>query len=898
MIIFLFIKMIKKIVKKKTLTEKGYYFKDNLFYPCDENCLTCSEGKNNYSNNCLSCKHDQYLVEDLNNCEYRNYSGYYLDNNDSKLKKCYNTCETCNGAFEYDENSNKENQNCDKCIEGYHLKNGTKNCYNDTILEYGYYLSKNDSFYYPCSIQCLTCSEKNKCIKCNTKDGYYSIYEEELENNCYNNNTIEKGYFLDNQTYPYKWRKCYEKCDTCNLIGNETNMNCISCNKNLEEDLFLTEEGNCVYFCPNGTFQFNLNLTCLKSCPQNYEINEEKNECVKITVKQTSSSSDFKNIFLNNITSFLNSPSVINGSDFIAAVLSSDDIDPEEQLKKGISAIDLGNCTQEIKDFYNLSKDESFIILNMESKKNETKDEENNKNDKSFDIGKNTQIEIYDNSGRKLNLSVCEEEIKVMKYIGDIEQLDLNSAMNLANKGVDIFNSNDDFFNDICQKYDNTDGKDIIIEDRRKEIFKDVSFCQTGCTYTGMNYEFKAANCICDSSTIQNDLEENNYNNITEESEVNFKAITKSFMHNFLDFNSQVFKCYNLVFDSNSLKNNVGFYLMLIMLLIQIIIIIIYIFKKLKSIRNFMIIFKKNDPNEMNTLFQTNNVTNNIDNNRERKIIENQKENGHKKKYLKDKKEKKKEKHKKRKIEINKVNNNETENENNNRRKICFKENGSVFQKNSIENKKNLNIFLNNKNDNNIKERNFNFLNNCTSIFNKQTSILNINKKNNKSKIVQDKQLNSKKINRKNKQDKKDNKKNNNKTIKNANNKKTNKEKNKHIRYKKNFNLSPTDEDLKDMEYEKAINYDKRTYMRMCWFFLINSQIILGTFCTNNYLHLLIIKISFLVCTFQISFFLNAFFYTDKYISNAYHNDGVLDFITGLPKSINSSVATMIITNL
>ena len=40
------------------------------------------------------------------------------------------------------------------------------------------------------------------------------------------------------------------------------------------------------------------------------------------------------------------------------------------------------------------------------------------------------------------------------------------------------------------------------------------------------------------------------------------------------------------------------------------------------------------------------------------------------------------------------------------------------------------------------------------------------------------------------------------------------------------------------------------------------------------------------------------FFYTDEYISDAYHNDGVLDFFSGLPKCIYSFIATLITTNL
>ena len=110
--------------------------------------------------------------------------------------------------------------------------------------------------------------------------------------------------------------------------------------------------------------------------------------------------------------------------------------------------------------------------------------------------------------------------------------------------------------------------------------------------------------------------------------------------------------------------------------------------------------------------------------------------------------------------------------------------------------------------------------------------------------------------------------------------------------------LSKGDDNLQNLAYEQAILYDKRSYFRMYWAFLVDKQIILETFCKDNYLTLFVIKLSFLVCTFQISFFLNAFFYTDEYISNAYHNNGVLDFFSGLPKSIYSFLATMLITNI
>ena len=115
----------------------------------------------------------------------------------------------------------------------------------------------------------------------------------------------------------------------------------------------------------------------------------------------------------------------------------------------------------------------------------------------------------------------------------------------------------------------------------------------------------------------------------------------------------------------------------------------------------------------------------------------------------------------------------------------------------------------------------------------------------------------------------------------------------------KNYiNLSITNEDIQDMNYEKAILNDKRSYFKIYWSFLIDTQIILETFFTNNSLNLFIIKLSFFIYTFQISFFLNALFYTDEYISNAYHNNGVLEFIAGLPKSIYSFIARLITTNI
>ena len=100
-----------------------------------------------------------------------------------------------------------------------------------------------------------------------------------------------------------------------------------------------------------------------------------------------------------------------------------------------------------------------------------------------------------------------------------------------------------------------------------------------------------AANCICDSIILQND-EKNETNNKEQKESVNFKSITKSFISNLLDFNYQVIYCYNLALNNKIIIKNIGFYSLAIMFLSQIIFLIIYIVKKLKPLKDYMLIFK------------------------------------------------------------------------------------------------------------------------------------------------------------------------------------------------------------------------------------------------------------------------------------------------------------------
>ena len=158
----------------KDLIPINYYFNssDYIYYKCHENCYNCTNGyisdnmncitckhnyyfiygdnksncydktliNNGYYNNCLTCDNENnlYMLEDLNNCEFSNYTGYYLDNNTFILKRCYTTCKTCNGPYENNTLLNFENHNCILCAENYYkLSNGSfpNNCYDKVIID-------------------------------------------------------------------------------------------------------------------------------------------------------------------------------------------------------------------------------------------------------------------------------------------------------------------------------------------------------------------------------------------------------------------------------------------------------------------------------------------------------------------------------------------------------------------------------------------------------------------------------------------------------------------------------------------------------------------------------------------------------------------------------------------
>ena len=246
---------------------------------------------------------------------------------------------------------------------------------------------------------------------------------------------------------------------------------------------------------------------------------------------------------------------IINGDDYNMTISPINVIDTFQS-----TYVELSICEQILRKQYNLSSDEVLTILQIEIDK---------KNEKAL----TNQVEygIYDSNKKNLDLSYCKGvPIKVNYEIKDASLINKTMVSYYSEKGIDIFDSKDSFFNDICYSY--SEGRsDIILKDRVLDIYQNFSLCDTYCTYEKIDIETMSVTCSCDVK-----LEIN-----VEVSEPVFATIIED---SFKDSNFGVIFCYNLVFSLDYKLKNAGFLLFLILVIIHLILFLSYFCKGINPI--------------------------------------------------------------------------------------------------------------------------------------------------------------------------------------------------------------------------------------------------------------------------------------------------------------------------
>ena len=542
-----------------------------------------------------------------------------------------------------------------------------------------------------------------------------------------------------------------------------------------------------------------------------------------------------------------------------------------------VSNIDLGECENKLKRENKIPKEESLIIYKADIK---TEDLSNIY----------VLYEVYNPENLvKLDLEVCKDDkisINVPVNI-DPEIKTLYDSLNQS--GYNIFDKNDSFYNDICATYTSINGTDMLLSDRKKDIYstsKSQVMCQNGCELKSYDSTTKKAKCDCSINTKM----ETNLNDLfkKEEIEKNFyETITKS--------NFKVLKCYKLIFNLSRIKKNIGEILMSLIFIIFLILMIIFCClsrrrinnyikfvlqikttKTFKNIRKSAPLIKNVEKNSLKLKIKKslkNNKLDKLDESKLAKLVEeNEKKTFNKEKTKRKLKKNKKSsppKRRKKKFYSHSV----KKNSNTGRTSIdkIINNNNNILLNvkliNSKVGKRKSNTYKIKNNNDILKRKSKQYK---SAIFApKRISIIsnsNLNKK--KSFLLKNSSKSS--INWKNNES--------------------------------NFNKQDyrclNDQEMNSLKYELAIELDKRTYIQYYWSLLKQKQLILFTFYLQNDYNLTTIKISLFLISFSLYFTINGFFFSDETMHKVYTNKGKYDIILKIPKILYSTIVSAVINTI
>ena len=459
----------------------------------------------------------------------------------------------------------------------------------------------------------------------------------------------------------------------------------------------------------------------------------------------------------------------------------------------------------------NLTTEEILTILQIEIDK---------MNEKSL----TNQIEyaVYNEKREQLDLSDCKNvEVKIVYEIKNDSLIDKTMISFYSDLGINVFNGNDSFFNDLCYPFSISDS-DVILKDRLSDIYQNYSLCDNGCQYDEINMENMSVTCSCQVKTEIN-------------VEVSEPALTEMVQTTFKDSNFGVIRCYNLVFSLDYKLKNIGFLFFSFFIIGNIICIVFFLFSGTKSILEFVL-------KEMNK----NDYISKVHNPKKKKIIED---------------------------------NSNSNNNLNSRISLYPLDKSHIKKKKTFEKSKTVQLNSNNKKIKTLKKKgikknmkyqpififNYKYDNNYYKINRKKSD------KNTSSKIIFNKKGKSKLFATRN-----------NKSFKNKNTKLNKEEKcpgyYNLIRINSNNSSKRKPPESKyildNYTYEEAVKYETRDFWRIYFIFLLSKENIFNTFLFKTPLESQPIRISIFIFNYSCDFALNALFYLNQNISDKYHYEG------------------------
>ena len=484
----------------------GYYFdsEEQIYKKCYGKCYSCYGKGNETNNNCRECKDNLILLNDslnitncFNTCNYY----YYFDKENNyhctESNQCPNEYDILieeKGQCIYQEEliTTYEKAGSTLITEALTIKSNIETISTNKIdifaeCENGFLIDENNNAICKCALEkCLSCSiealNNSLCSRCNYD--FYPI-ENDPSNigqyiNCYKGPL--KGFYLDKNEKIFK--KCYYTCETCEIEGNNITHNCLECNEDFHFNIsFANNSFNCYENCPYYHYfdsGNNYHCTTNYSCPNNYPLLiKDKLECIKgdiynmlddiiilnlnFDIKEIIINSTYENIYYNIYTeSFEN---IITSENYDTSRVDIGIVEVLELEKMTISfntlgyenyddgdynltRIEFGDCEMKLKRYYNLSIYDKIYLEKIETKQ------------EGIQIPK-VEYNLYSKlSGQKLtklNISVCDDSEIFISY-----------SISLT-ENIGLFNSNSDYYNNVCYKATSDSGTDITLNDRKKE---------------------------------------------------------------------------------------------------------------------------------------------------------------------------------------------------------------------------------------------------------------------------------------------------------------------------------------------------------------------------------------------------------------------------------------------
>ena len=270
-----------------------------------------------------------------------------------------------------------------------------------------------------------------------------------------------------------------------------------------------------------------------------------KGECLTSNQTLTNENKDIiitdivDNIISGNLNSILsnvtenNEDYYIKEDDVIFQITTSDNQNNKEY--NNISNIQLGECEDELKRIYKISKNESLIILKIDY----------------FMPGLLIPVigyEVFHPKNRiKLDLSYCQDFL-----------INYNIPVSIDENNIDIYDPNSDYYNDECSTYTTEDGTDITLNDRKVEYNeKNLSLCENNCTFSEYDINTKKSICMCEIKSKIYSISEIIQNKETISNNFNLASDSTS-------SSVSTMKCFNTLFSKYGLLKNLGNYILLI----------------------------------------------------------------------------------------------------------------------------------------------------------------------------------------------------------------------------------------------------------------------------------------------------------------------------------------------